>query len=78
MLDWALLLPLAVPTYIIAYAYLDVLHPLGPVQTALRALLGITNPRDLWFPDIRSLRGAIFLSASCSILTSICRCAACS
>lgn len=58
---WALLLPLAVPTYIVAYAYLDVLHPVGPVQTALRALLGIERPRDLWFPEIRSLPGCIFL-----------------
>ena len=61
MLEWALLLPLAVPTYIIAYAYLDVMHPLGPVQTTLRALLGIAHPRDLWFPEIRSLHGCIFL-----------------
>ena len=59
--DWALLLPLAVPTYIIAYAYLDVMHPLGPVQTTLRGFLGITRPRDLWFPEIRSLHGCIFL-----------------
>ncbi len=59
--EWALLLPLAVPTYIIAYAYLDVMHPLGPVQSTLRAVLGITHPRDLWFPEIRSLRGCIFL-----------------
>ncbi len=61
VLEWALLLPLAVPTYIIAYAYLDVLHPLGPVQTTLREILGITRPRDLWFPEIRSLEGCIFL-----------------
>ncbi|MDN3714221.1 hypothetical protein QWZ10_24850 [Paracoccus cavernae] len=33
VLEWALLLPLAVPTYIVAYAYLDLLHPLGPVQS---------------------------------------------
>ena len=59
--DWALLLPLAVPTYIIAYAYLDVMHPIGPVQTTLRELLGIARPRDLWFPEIRSLYGCIFL-----------------
>lgn len=59
--DWALLLPLAVPTYIIAYAYLDVMHPIGPVQTTLREILGITRPRDLWFPEIRSLHGCIFL-----------------
>ena len=59
--EWALLLPLAVPTYIVAYAYLDVMHPIGPVQSTLRALLGIARPRDLWFPEIRSLHGAIFL-----------------
>ena len=54
VLDWALLLPLAVPTYIVAYAYLDLLHPVGPVQTVLRAVLGIENPQDLRLPDIRS------------------------
>jgi len=59
--DWALLLPLAVPTYIIAYAYLDVMHPVGPVQTALRALLGIDSPRDFRLPDIRSMAGCIFV-----------------
>jgi iron(III) transport system permease protein len=59
--DWALLLPLAVPTYIIAYAYLDVLHPVGPVQTALRAVLGIDSPRDFRLPDIRSMPGCILL-----------------
>ena len=61
ILDWALLLPLAVPTYIVAYAYLDILHPIGPVQTALRALLGLTHPGDLAFPEIRSLAGCIIL-----------------
>lgn len=59
--EWALLLPLAVPTYIVAFAYLDVMHPVGPVQTFLRGLLGITRPRDLWFPEVRSLGGAVFL-----------------
>ena len=59
--DWALLLPLAVPTYIVAFAYLDLLHPLGPIQTALRALLGIDDPRGLWLPDVRSLPGCILL-----------------
>ncbi|WP_083656330.1 ABC transporter permease [Mongoliimonas terrestris] len=61
LFEWALLLPLAVPTYIVAYAYLDVLHPIGPVQTALRALFGLERPGDLWFPEIRSLPGAILL-----------------
>src|SRR5690606_30058755 len=59
--SWALLLPLAVPTYICAFAYLDLLHPLGPVQGALRALLGIDSPRDFRLPDIRSLAGCILL-----------------
>lgn len=60
-LDWALLLPLAVPTYIVAYAYLDILHPVGPVQTALRALLGYDSPRDFRLPDVRSMAGCIVL-----------------
>lgn len=59
--EWALLLPLAVPTYIVAFAYLDLLHPVGPIQTALRGLLNLTNPRDLWFPEVRSMGGCIFL-----------------
>jgi iron(III) transport system permease protein len=60
-LTWALLLPLAVPTYIVAYAYLDILHPVGPVQTALRALLGIDSPRDFRLPDVRSMLGCVLL-----------------
>lgn len=60
-LEWALLLPLAVPTYIIAYAYLDMLHPLGPFQSAIRAVLGFDSPRDFRLPDIRSMTGAILL-----------------
>lgn len=59
LLAWALLLPLAVPTYIIAYAYADVLHPAGPVQSALRMLLG-AGPGAL-LPEIRSLGGCILL-----------------
>ncbi len=59
--DWALLLPLAIPTYIMAFAYLDLLHPIGPLQTGLRALLGLQNPRDLWFPEVRSITGCILL-----------------
>ena len=61
ILDWALLLPLAVPTYVIAFAYLDILHPIGPFQSVLRATLGIANPQDLRLPDIRSVPGAILL-----------------
>jgi iron(III) transport system permease protein len=61
LFDWALLLPLAIPTYIIAYAYLDILHPIGPVQSALRNLFGLTDPRALRFPDIRSMWGVVLL-----------------
>lgn len=61
MLGWALLLPLAVPTYIVAFAYQDILHPIGPVQGVLRDLLGYTSPRQLRLPDVRSLGGAIML-----------------
>ncbi|AIT28257.1 binding--dependent transport system inner membrane component family protein [Bordetella holmesii 30539] len=61
ILVWALLLPLAVPTYIIAFAYLDLLHPIGPVQSVIRALLGYDSPRQFRLPDLRSLGGAIFV-----------------
>lgn len=61
ILEWALLLPLAVPTYIIAYAYLDILHPIGPVQGAIRYILGYTSPREFRLPDIRSMTGCILL-----------------
>ncbi len=60
-LQWALLLPLAMPTYIVAFAYLDLLHPIGPVQSGLRWLLGFDSPRQWRLPDLRSLPGAIFL-----------------
>src|SRR5690606_9668133 len=53
VLHWALLLPLAMPTYIVAFAYLDLLHPIGPVQGAIRWLLGYDSPRDFRLPDLR-------------------------
>ncbi|HEX7036486.1 MAG TPA: iron ABC transporter permease [Pseudomonadales bacterium] len=56
--EWALLLPLAVPTYVIAYAYTDFLQYAGPLQSALRELFGWQRG-DYWFPPIRSLGGAI-------------------
>lgn len=61
VLSWALLLPLAVPTYIVAFAYLDILHPIGPVQSMIRDVLGYSSPRQFRLPDLRSLPGAIFL-----------------
>ena len=59
--EWALLLPLAVPAYIIAYIYTDILEYAGPVQGALRDLMGWKSARDYWFPEIRSLGGAIIM-----------------
>ena len=57
--EWALLLPLAVPSYIVAYVYTDMLEFAGPVQRALRAVAGWHSARDYWFPEIRSLGGAV-------------------
>ena len=58
MFEWALLLPMAVPAYVMAYAYTDLLQFAGPVQTSLREWMG-WGPRDYWFPDVRSLVGAV-------------------
>lgn len=55
-LEWMLLLPLAMPAYIIGYAYTDALAFAGPVQSGLRALFG-WGRADYWFPDIHNLPG---------------------
>src|SRR5258706_1789805 len=60
VLEWALVLPLAMPAYVMAYAYTDCLQFTGPVQTALRAATG-WQAREYWFPEIRSLGGAALL-----------------
>ncbi len=62
ILEWALLLPLAVPAYVMAYVYTDLLEFAGPVQSTLRALFG-WGAREYWFPQIRSLEGAILMMA---------------
>ncbi len=59
--EWALLLPLAAPAYILAYVYTEWLEFYGPVQTLLRDLFGWSSVSDYWFPGIRSIGGAIFL-----------------
>jgi len=61
LLDRLLVLPLAVPTYIVAYAYVELLDYSGPVQGALRALTGWRTARDYWFPEVRTLTGAILV-----------------
>lgn len=58
--EWALLLPMAVPAYILAYTYTDFLQFSGPVQTAIRSATG-WGFRDYWFPNVRSLGGAIVM-----------------
>ena len=64
ILEWALLLPATVPAYIIAYTYTDLLEYAGPVQGLLRDLFGWTSAREYWFPEIRSMGGAILVMAS--------------
>ena len=58
VLSWALLLPLAVPSYILAFVVTDQLEYAGNVQSALRDVFGWTSARDYWFPEVRSLGGA--------------------
>jgi len=57
LFEWMLVLPLAMPAYVIAYAYTDLLQFSGPVQSALRAAFDWRSG-DYWFPEIRSLPGA--------------------
>jgi len=57
--EWALLLPLAVPAYVLAFVVTDQLEYAGNVQSALRSLFGWTRPQDYWFPEVRSMTGAI-------------------
>ena len=61
-LEWGLMLPLAMPAYVMAYAYTDWLQFSGPVQSALRAATG-WQAREYWFPEIRSLWGAAAMLA---------------
>ncbi|MEM9577413.1 MAG: iron ABC transporter permease [Pseudomonadota bacterium] len=60
ILEIALVLPLAFPAYVLAYAYTHVLDHPGIVQSTLRDLMG-WGPRDYWFPEIRSLGGAALM-----------------
>ena len=59
--EWALLLPLAVPAYVVAYVYTDLLDFAGPVQVGLRTLMGWGSAREYFFPEVRSLGGAIVM-----------------
>ncbi|MBC8259096.1 MAG: iron ABC transporter permease [SAR324 cluster bacterium] len=61
ILEWALLLPLAFPGYIIAMVYVELLEYSGPLQTQLRQWFGWLNYQDYWFPQITSLGGAVLM-----------------
>ena len=58
--EWALVLPLAMPAYVLAYVYTDFLQFVGPVQTWLRDTFGWSYG-DYWFPDVRTLPGAMLM-----------------
>lgn len=61
IVQWVLLLPAAMPGYLIAYTYTDFLEYAGPVQVWLRDIFGWSSARDYWFPEIRSMGGAILV-----------------
>ena len=58
--EWALILPLAVPAYVVAYAYTDVLQGSGPIQSMIRDVTGLRFG-EYWFPRIRTIEGAIVI-----------------
>lgn len=64
VVDRLLVLPLAMPTYIVAYCYVEILDFAGPVQSTLRSLFGWTSVTDYWFPDVRTIPGAVFIFSS--------------
>jgi iron(III) transport system permease protein len=59
--EWAMLLPFAVPAYVIAYVYTSLLDYAGPVQTTMREWFNWRNAADYWFPEIRTLEGATLM-----------------
>ena len=63
VLQWALVLPLAMPGYIAGYIYTDWFDFAGPIQSLLRDLFGWQSPLDYAFPDLRTLPGACFVLA---------------
>ena len=60
-LQWALVIPLSFPTYILSFIYADLLSYTGPLQSGLRSIFGWSSLRDYYFPDIMSLPGVILL-----------------
>lgn len=64
LLSAALVLPLAIPAYLSAYAFGELLTFTGPVQGLIRAIFGFKTSREYWFPDVRSLGGAVLVMSS--------------
>ena len=62
--EWMLVLPAAVPAYLVAYTYTDFFEYAGPVQSLLRSSFGWQSAQDYWFPQIRSMGGAMLVMAS--------------
>ena len=60
-IQWVLLLPLAIPAYVGAYALVDFLEYAGPVQSGLRSVMGWQTAREYWFPEIRSMGAAVIV-----------------
>jgi iron(III) transport system permease protein len=60
VLDWALVLPLAAPAYVLAYAYQDLTSAAGPLQSALRASTDL-SVGEYWFPHVRGVWGSAFV-----------------
>lgn len=61
ILEWLCLIPLAMPTYIIAYTYGEIFDYPGFLQSSLRFIFGWQSYKDYWFPDIYSNGGVIFV-----------------
>lgn len=61
IVSWMLVLPFAIPGYIAAYALVDFFDFFGPVQGALRQLLGVKSRSEYWFPDLRGRGGAMLV-----------------
>ncbi|MDG2176548.1 MAG: iron ABC transporter permease [Gammaproteobacteria bacterium] len=57
LFEWALMLPLAVPGYVMAFVFLGIMNYAGPIQTAMRKFFG----QDAWFPDVQGTAGVIFI-----------------
>jgi len=64
LLEWMLLLPAAVPAYLVAYTYTDLLEYAGPIQSLLRQIFGWQSAREYWFPEIRSMEGAVLVMSA--------------